>query len=147
MNLASFEEGLGRVMYVVSALEYKQPFLAPLYRFATMHPRSTTRRMRACMRFILNSIAKEVSETRHTPCDSVLRTRRCSSRVDAPACGDRTGVGGWLPNLDERGNAAPGKSRRFSLEVRPEDSRGFSSETGNGHRSSRLWRRSQYCSR
>ena len=32
VNMASFEEGLGRVMYVVSALEYERPFLAPLYR-------------------------------------------------------------------------------------------------------------------
>ena len=33
VNMASFEEGLGRVMYFVSALEYERPFLAPLYRF------------------------------------------------------------------------------------------------------------------
>ena len=35
VNMASFEEGLGRVMYVVSALECERPFLAPLYRFMT----------------------------------------------------------------------------------------------------------------
>ena len=50
VNLTSFEEGLGRVMCVVSALEYEQPFFAPLYRFVTMHPRASTRRAPAYVR-------------------------------------------------------------------------------------------------
>ena len=76
VNMASFEEGLGTVMYVVSALEYERPFLAPLYRFLTMHPRFSTRRVPAYVRFILNYIAEEVSETRHCPCDSTAVCNR-----------------------------------------------------------------------
>ena len=121
VNMASFEEGLGRVMYVVSALEYERPFLAPLYRFMTMHPRGSTRRVPACVRFILNYIAEEVSETRHYPCDSVLRSQTCSPRVDAQASDDRTVVGGWLPHCDEQGRADPRQCYWFSLEVSPED--------------------------
>ena len=33
VNMISFEEGLGRVMYVAGALEYERPFLGPLYKF------------------------------------------------------------------------------------------------------------------
>ena len=94
VNMAFFEEGLGRVMYVVSALEYERPFLAPPCRFMTMHPRGSTRRVPDDVRVILNYIAEEVSETRHYPCDPVLRSQTCSFRVDAQASDDRTGVGG-----------------------------------------------------
>ena len=48
VKMASFE-GLGRVMCVVSALEYDRPFLAPLYPFHDDY-----------VRFILNYIAEEV---------------------------------------------------------------------------------------
>ena len=128
VNVASFEGGLGRVIYVVSALEYERPFLAPLYRFVTMHPRGSTRRVPAYVRFILNYIAEDVSETRHYPCDSVLRSQTCPpppppppSPVDAQASDDPTGVGGWLPHSDEQGRADPRQSYWFSLEVTPED--------------------------
>ena len=36
--MASFEEGLGRIMFVAGALEHERPFLGPLYKFLTMHP-------------------------------------------------------------------------------------------------------------
>ena len=39
VHMAAFEEGLGRVMYVAGALEHERAFLAPPYRFMTMHPR------------------------------------------------------------------------------------------------------------
>ena len=84
VNMASSEEGL-------SALEYEGPFLAPLYRFMTMHPRGSTRSVPACMRFRLNCIAEEVSETRHCPCDSVLWNQTCSlPRVDVQASDDQS---------------------------------------------------------
>ena len=38
-------------------------------------------------------------------------------RVDAQASDDRTGVGRWLPYLDEQGRAVPKRSAWFSLEV------------------------------
>ena len=38
VHMASFEEGLGRIMFVAGALEHERPFLGPLYKFLTMHP-------------------------------------------------------------------------------------------------------------
>ena len=65
-------------MHVVSALEYERPVLALLYQFVTMHCRGSTRRVPACVRFMLNCIAEEVSGTSHYPCDSVLWTQTWS---------------------------------------------------------------------
>ena len=42
----SRHEGLGRVMYVVGALEYEKPFLGPLCRFLALHPRGSMRLQR-----------------------------------------------------------------------------------------------------
>ena len=36
INTASFEQGLGRLMYVAGALEYERPFLSPLYSFLSL---------------------------------------------------------------------------------------------------------------
>ena len=41
--MSNFEEGLGRIMYVAGALEFEKPFLAPLYKFPNLHPRSASR--------------------------------------------------------------------------------------------------------
>ena len=43
--MGTFEEGLGRIMFVAGALEHERPFLAPLYKFLTMHPRNSIRRV------------------------------------------------------------------------------------------------------
>ena len=51
INMTNFEEGLGRVMYVVGALEYERPFLAPLYKFMALHARGTVRRVPAYVSF------------------------------------------------------------------------------------------------
>ena len=45
----SFEEDLGRIASVAGALEFERPFLAPLDRFLTLHPRGSTRRVPACV--------------------------------------------------------------------------------------------------
>ena len=50
IHMASFEEGLGRIMFVAGALEHERPFLVPLYKFLTMHPRNAVRRvLRMCL--------------------------------------------------------------------------------------------------
>ena len=38
VHLGSFEEELGRIMYVAAALEYERPVSGPLYKFPCMHP-------------------------------------------------------------------------------------------------------------
>ena len=45
IQMSRFEEGLGRIVYVAGALEFERPFLGPLYRFLTIHPRNSVRRV------------------------------------------------------------------------------------------------------
>ena len=53
IHMGSFEEGLGRIMFVAGALEHERPFLAPLHKFLTMHPRGSIRRVPPYVSFIL----------------------------------------------------------------------------------------------
>ena len=130
VNMASFEGGLGRVMYVVSALEYERPFLAPLYRFMTMHPRGSTRKVPALRAFHPELHCRRSCQKRAT----ILVIQFCGvkgvhPRVDAQASDDRTGVGGWVALYwDEQGRADPKQSclvllgshsRGFSVGLRP----------------------------
>ena len=40
VHVASFEEGMGSIMFVAGALECERPFLGPLYKIITLHPRN-----------------------------------------------------------------------------------------------------------
>ena len=93
----SFEEGLGRIAYVASALEFEHPFLAPLYRFLTLHPRGSTRRVPAYVSFILRYLANQLRRQRHYDCESIVLQPEYAPRVDAQASLERTGIGGWRP--------------------------------------------------
>ena len=111
--MSNFEEGLGRIMYVASALEFERPFLAPLYKFMNLHTRDSVRRVPSYVTFIFRYLAKQVEECRRSPCASVLRS-------DAQASGTRTGVGGWWPVVDEKGVPDPARSPWFSPQVTKE---------------------------
>ena len=116
----NFEEGLGRIMYVAGALEFKRPFLAPLYKFMNLHPRDSVRRVPAYVAFTLRYLATQVEECRHSCCASVLRSAETAPRVDAQASGTRTGVEGWWPVVDEKDVPDPARSPWLSLEVTKE---------------------------
>ena len=62
INISTLEEGLGRVMYVAGALEYERPFLAPLYKFMTLHPRGSDRKVLAYVSFFLAHLSKQIEE-------------------------------------------------------------------------------------
>ena len=121
VNISNFEEGLGRVMYVAGALEYERPFLAPLYKFLSLHPRGSVRTVPAYVAFFLNFLATQIEECRHTSCAEVLLSSTCAPRVDAQASETRTGIGGWLPTLRADGTIDTKASPWFSLEIREED--------------------------
>ena len=121
VHMSTFEEGLGRVMYVAGALEYERPFLSPLYRFLTLHPRGSVRRLPSYVVLILRYLADQVQECRHYDCAAHITTTDSAPRVDAQASESRTGVGGWCPVLDVNGVRDPGKSRWFSMEVNKQD--------------------------
>ena len=59
-HMAAFEEGLGRIMFVVGALEHERPFLGPLYKFMTMDPRNAVRRIPPYVGFILRYLAGQI---------------------------------------------------------------------------------------
>ena len=121
VNISTFEEGLGRVMYVAGALEYERPFLAPLYKFMSLHPRGSVRKVPAYVSFFLAHLSRQIEENRHYSCATEQRSSAVSPRVDAQASESRTGLGGWLPVLDENGAPDPWRSPWFSIEVTQEE--------------------------
>ena len=121
MNISRFEEGLGRVMYVAGALEYERPFLAPLYRFMTIHPRGSTRRLPPYVALFLRYLSQQVSASRHSQCAVVLLPETTGPRVDAQASPSRTGIGGWLPRVSPDGVPDKWNSPWFSHELTSEE--------------------------
>ena len=118
--MKTFEEGLGRIMFVSGALEHDRPFLGPLYKFLTLHPRNAVRRVPPCVAFFLNFLSRSVSAGRHHDCNQFLDKACVSPRVDAQASSSRTGIGGWFPHVDEYGAIDPWKSFWFSVEISAE---------------------------
>ena len=115
-------EGLGRIMF---ALEHERPFLGPLRKFISIHPRNSTRRIPSYVSFILQYLSAEISKKkkkkRHFQCGTRITTADCSPRVDAQASSTRTGIGGWFLARDSDGNLSPWHSQWFSFEVTRED--------------------------
>ena len=121
IHMGTFEEGLGRIMFVAGALEHERPFLAPLHKFLTMHPRDSIRRVPPYVSFILKYLAREVSLKRHSECGTRITSGDTTPRVDAQASDSRTGIGGWFPALDEKGRISTWRSSWFALEITRED--------------------------
>ena len=145
VNMSRFEEGLGRIMFVARALEYEKPFMGPLYRFLSLHPRESVRRVPAYVTFILRYLARQISHTRHFPCATSITSIEQAPRVDAHASSERTGKGGWLPELDSDGRPSPSTSRWFSHAITKEEFPGYLSGEENPCCSSlrsRHWRSS-----
>ena len=111
VHMAQFEEVLGRIMFVVGALELQRPFLEPLCRFTTIHPRGSVRRVPPYVKFLLRHLAEQVSRTRHHPRAAERVTEDTAARVDAQASDTRTGIGVWYPRF--------GKDGRLDLKASP----------------------------
>ena len=82
VHMASFEEGLGRVMYVAGALEHERPFLAPLYKYMTIHPRHSVQVVPSYVSFFLRFLASQVEQKRHYSCAVQTFTASAAPRVD-----------------------------------------------------------------
>ena len=119
--MGRFEEGLGRIMFVVGALELERPFLGPLYRFMSLHPRSSVRKVPSYVRFFLRYLADRVSGSRHYNCAVSMESTTVAPRVDAQASSERTGIGGWFPHRGQDGKIVVRGSRWFSLELNEEE--------------------------
>ena len=94
VHMARFEEMLGRIMYVVGALELERPFLGPLYWYTSLQPRNTVQRVPGYVRFFLQYLTDQISETRHIHCAVELHASLLAPRLDAQASSNRTGIGG-----------------------------------------------------
>ena len=103
IHMRSFEEGLGRVMYVAGALEYERPFLGPLYKFMSLHPRDSVQPVPAYVSFFLRHLSDQLKNSRHYDCSAKLFPSQLSPRVDAQASSGRTGIGGWFPRRSPEG--------------------------------------------
>ena len=108
-------------MFVAGALEHERPFLAPLYKFLTVHPRDSIRRVPPYVSFIMKYLSREISLKRHYDCGTKISSVGCTPRVDAQASDSRTGIVGWFPALDENGQLCTWRSSWFSLEITRED--------------------------
>ena len=120
-HMRKFEEGLGRVMYVVSALEFERPFLGPLFKFMALHPRNSIRRVPSHVSFILSYLAAQIQESRLFSCATVLVPCEAAPRVDAPASLSRTRLEVGGRSLARMARADPARSRWFSHEVQQAD--------------------------
>ena len=119
INMNSFEEGLGRTMYVAGALEYERPFMARLYRCSLSTHVAPRVEYLHCVLYLAPSghadTAAEALQLReHTT------SLDYGPRVDAQASADRTGIGGWLPVEDGSGKIDVRLSPWFSIELTKE---------------------------
>ena len=67
--------------------------------------------------FFLRHLAAQVLECRHHHCSMKMFSDQLAPRVDAQASSDGTGLGGWLPCVDQSGKVNVKSSRWFSLEI------------------------------
>ncbi len=116
-DVARMRSGLGRLCFVVGALEWVRPFLAPLYSYLARQPKWGHRELPVFIRVIAHYIASRLSLRRLYP-SATARARNLEAfRIDASAEGDCIGVGGWLPMRDENGVLDRAKSPWFSFSL------------------------------
>ncbi len=114
-DVARLRSGLGRLCFVVGALEWERPFLAPLFAFVAKQPKWGHRALPLFVRLIAQYLASRIALRRMYP--SALARRRDLEpfRIDAAADGERIGVGGWLPMRNDAGVLDPSVSPWFSF--------------------------------
>ena len=108
-------KGWGKIMFVTEALEFERPFLAQLYEYIVMHPRSSVRKVPPYVAFFLQYGSQQVAKKMHHDC-AIL------DRLTAQASRTRKGLEGWLPAIID-GKIDLWSSRWFSREIKLEDIR------------------------
>ncbi len=102
-DVARMRSGLGRLCFVVGALEWERPFLAPFYAYLSRQPKWGHRVLPVFVRVLAHYIASRLALRRLYP-SAIARARNLEAfRIDASAEGDYIGVGGWLPRRDASG--------------------------------------------
>ncbi len=116
-DIDDLRRGIGRLSFVVGALEWERPFMAPLYAFVALHPAGGHRHLPIYVRLVLNFLAQRIGRRRSYPSAETRRRRQDAFRVDASARGDKIGVGGWYPVRDEAGIISTRCSPWFAVEL------------------------------
>jgi hypothetical protein len=93
-------EALGRMVFVYGALEWDQPFLAPLFAFVATHAPGACLRPPVFVFTILKWLRQRLRERRSYPCAVLRVDKGVMMRVDAKAEGNLVVVGGWRPVVD-----------------------------------------------
>ncbi len=116
-DVGRLRSGLGRLCFVVGALEWERPFLAPLFAFVSRQPKFGHRALPLFVRLIAQYLASRIALRRLYPSAIARRHDIEPFRIDAAAEGDRIGVGGWLPTRNSSGRLDPSISPWFSFSL------------------------------
>ncbi len=116
-DVGRLRSGLGRLCFVVGALEWERPFLAPLFAFVSRQPKFGHRALPLFVRVIAQYMAARISLRRLYPSAITRHSDIEPFRIDASAEGDRIGVGGWLPFRNRAGKLDPSVSPWFSFSL------------------------------
>ncbi len=117
VDVSRMRSGLGRLCFVVGALEWERPFLAPFFLFLARQPKSGVRTAPLYIRILASYLVSRLQLRRAYP-SAVERVRGLEPfRVDASAVGDKIGVGGWWPVRGESGQLETKRSPWFSFEL------------------------------
>ncbi len=117
VNIDEFRRGIGRLGFIVGALEWERPFMAPLHAFVSFYPAGGHRPLPLYVRLVLSFLADRIARRRAYPSAEHRHRRQDSFRVDASARGDVIGVGGWYPVRDSNGDIATEQSPWFAVEL------------------------------
>ncbi len=102
-DIGKVRSGLGRLCFVVGALEWERPFLAPLFSFLSRQPKHGLRKLPLFVRVISHYLASRITLRRLYPSAAARQKGFEAFRIDASAEGNRIGVGGWLPVRNAHG--------------------------------------------
>ncbi len=116
-DIAHLRSGLGRLAFVVGALEWERPFMAPYYAYLARQPRWGLRQLPLFIRLISQYVAARLSLRRRYPSSIERLPGTEPFRIDASAEGRVIGVGGWLPVRNSSGHLDKSLSPWFSFEL------------------------------
>ncbi len=116
-DLGHLRSGLGRLTFVVTALEWERPFLAPFYSFLAHHTGQGHRTLPLYLRLLSRYLAERIGLRRIYPSAIKRPLHRDAFRVDAHAEGQLIGIGGWLPCRDSQGELQTGLSPWFAFQL------------------------------
>ena len=105
---------LGRVMYVLGALDYERHFLVPPHKFLTIHPRGSVRRVPA---YILSYLSLQTGDSTHCACAEELARMTSAPRVDAQGVSHAPGLVAGSHMLVRTAGVDVSRSRWYSHEI------------------------------